>query len=359
MHSMVKCLFVATFLLILFNLKFFDNSDSLSYNADIPFPKGEAYMRRFLNVGMIQSETYPLDFETCLARIRKDVDDLMAGMHVPELVLGVEMAIGRYWADDETQLGGDTIPGRVTDELGRIAKEYGIYFIPGSMIESCVENGEKKLYNSLPIFGPDGEIIDVYRKICPYYPAEEGFSPGNKYVTFDIKEKNIKIGVMICHDWCFPEISRNLTLMGAEFLFRPAIDPEGLYESCKALAPARAFENQAYFLSLNASGDYLGGRAYGRSILAGPDGNVLWEAGDNTTMLTVTLDFDRVSDVRRYGTNYTDQLLRQLKVFDPPMPYAGSLADAPVFRDLPEPDMTMAERAEMFKKEGLMNIGRK
>jgi hypothetical protein len=76
-------------------------------------------------------------------------------------------------------------------------------------------------------------------------------------------------------------------------------------------------------------------------------------------MLTVTLDFDRVADARRYGTNYTDQLLRQLKVFDPPMPFAGNLTAAPVFKNLPDPDMTMADRAEMFKKEGLMNIGRK
>ncbi len=313
-------------------------------------------MGRYLNVGMIQSGDTAMDFETCLARIRKDVAELMAGMNVPELIVGVEMAIGRYWEGDESQMGGDPIPGKVTDELSSIAKEYGIYLMPGSMIEAAVENGEKKIYNSIPIFGPDGELMDVYRKMCPYYPVEGDFSRGQRYVTFDIKEKDIKIGVLNCHDWCFPEISRNLTLMGAEILIKPAIDPEGLYQACKAIPSARAFENQAYFISLNLAGEWLGSYAYGHSMVAGPDGTILYEAGNRPVSLTMTLDLDKVEDARRYGTNYTDQLLRQLKVFNPPMPYAGHMADAPIYKTRPEPDLTMESRAEMLKKEGIMNI---
>lgn len=315
-------------------------------------------MGRYLNIGMMQSGDTTMDFETCLARIRKDVDDLMAGMNVPELIVGVEMAIGRYWKDDKTQMGGDTIPGKVTEELSAIAREYGIYFMPGSMIESAEKGGEKVIYNSIPIFGPDGELIDVYRKMCPYFPVEGAFSKGDRYVTFDIKEKDIKIGVLNCHDWCFPEISRNLALMGAEILIKPAIDPEGLYEVCKSIPSTRAFENQAYFISMNLAGEWLGSYAYGHSTVAAPDGSVIYEAGNRPVSLTLTLDLDKVADARRYGTNYTDQLLRQLKVFNPPMPYAGHIEDAPIYKDLPDPDMSMESRAEMFKKEGLMNIGK-
>lgn len=316
-------------------------------------------MGRYLNIGMIQSGDTAMDFETCLARIRKDVDELMAGMNVPELIVGVEMAIGRYWLGDETELGGDPIPGKVTEELSAIAKEYGIYFMPGSMIEAAEKDGEKIIYNSIPIFGPDGQIIDVYRKMCPYYPVEADFTQGERYVTFDIKEKDIRIGVLNCHDWCFPEISRNLALMGAEILIKPAIDPEGLYDVCKSIAPTRAFENQAYFISLNLAGEWLGSYAYGHSMVAGPDGKVIYEAGNRPVALTMTFDLDKVADARRYGTNYTDQLLRQLKVFNPPMPYAGRIGDAPIYKDLPDPDMTMESRKEMFKREGLMSIGGK
>lgn len=299
-----------------------------------------------------------MDFETCLARIRKDVDSLMAGMNVPELIVGVEMAIGRFWSEDETQMGGDPIPGKVTEALSSIAKEYGIYFMPGSMIETAQQDGKTILYNSIPIFGPDGALIDVYRKICPYYPVEADFTPGDRYVTFDIKEKDIRIGVLNCHDWCFPEISRNLALMGAEILIKPAIDPEGLYDICKSVAPTRAFENQAYFISLNLAGEWLGSYAYGHSMVADPDGRIIYEAGNRPVSLTLTFDLDKVSDARRYGTNYTDQLLRQLKLFNPPMPYANHIADAPIYKDLPDPDRTMESRAELFRREGLMSVGK-
>lgn len=41
------------------------------------------------------------------------------------------------------------------------------------------------------------------------------------------------------------------------------------------------------------------------------------------------------------------------------MPYAGRIGDAPIYKDLPDPDMTMESRKEMFKREGLMSIGGK
>lgn len=306
---------------------------------------------------MMQSGDCSMDFVSCLARIRKDVDDLMKGMNVPELIVGVEMAIGRYWQNDDSRMGGDTIPGKATEALSIIAKEYGIYFMPGSMIEKVEKNGEVKHYNSIPIFGPDGQIIDVYRKICPYYPVEFGITPGERYVTFDIKEKNIKIGVLNCHDWCFPEISRNLTLMGAEILIKPAIDPEGLYRISKSITSIRAYENQAYFISMNMCGEFLGSYAYGHSMVAGPDGSILYEAGSRPVSLTMTFDVSNVFDARKYGTDFTDQLLRQLKIFNPSMPYADDLSRAPIFKDLPEPDFSNESRKEMFRKDGLMTIG--
>lgn len=315
-------------------------------------------MGRYLNIGMIQSGDCSSSFEYNLERIRKEVRGMMAGMNVPELIVGIEMGIGTYWAEGEKRESGDTIPGKVTEELSKIAREYGIYFMPGSMLEREGDGADRKMYNSIPIFGPDGELIDVHRKMCPYYPVESHITKGERYVTFDIKEKDIKIGVLNCHDWCFPEISRNLALMGAEILIRPAMDPEGLYELCKTLAPARAFENQAYFISLNCTGKYLGTYNYGHTMIAGPDGRILYEADNRPMSFTMTFDVDRVRDARRYGTNYTDQLLRQLKVFNPPMPYAENFGDAPIYEELPDPDLTFESRAEMFAAEGLMSIGK-
>ncbi|MBQ9014973.1 MAG: carbon-nitrogen hydrolase family protein [Firmicutes bacterium] len=310
-----------------------------------------------LNIGLMQSAGEKMDFESCIERIERDVDNLVNGMNRPEIILGVEMGIGRYFQGQDP-LSGDVIPGQVTDRLARIAKKHGIYLAPGSMLERAEEDGETRCYNTLPIFGPDGRLIDTYRKICPYLPAEEVFTPGDRYVTFRIEEKDITIGVMICHDWCFPEISRNLTLLGAEILFRPAIDPEGLYEVCRTIPQTRAFENQCYFISLNMTGEWLGSYAYGHTMVAAPDGHLVYEAGENPAALTLTLDIDAVRDARRIGTCYTEQLLRQLPYFNPPMDVYRDLSKAPLYKDLPKPDLTIRDRDRRIAAEGIQTIAK-
>lgn len=301
-------------------------------------------MNRYLNIGIMQYEISD-DCDKNIEKIKRNVFLLMNGMNRPEMILGPELCLGPNAKDE--------IPGRLTDILGGIAKEYGVYFLPGSIKEIKNSEGKEILHNALPIFGPDGGIIDVYRKICPYYPVESSTTPGDQYVLFDIKEKNIKIGVMICHDWCFPEISRNLTLMGAEILFRPAIDPEGLYESFRSVPSVRALENQAYFISLNAAGSYAGTNAYGHTTIADPEGRIIYEAGRTEVNYCITLDADFVKRTRTYGTFFTEQLVRQLNFFKIPMPFAGRIEEAPIFKTLPDADKNLQERHEKLVTAGL------
>lgn len=311
-------------------------------------------MNEFLNLGIMQS-TGSTDFETSLKRIEENVEMLMGGSNKPELICGVEMGIGFSWEGRDKVY--EPIPGEVTNRLSKLAKKYGIYFVPGSMVEAVEKDGEQILYNSIPIFGPDGQIMDVYRKMCPYYPDEEIITKGDRFVVFEIPEKNIKVGVINCHDWCFPEMSRAVTLMGAEIILRPAVDPEGLYENCKGIAPTRALENQAYFVSLNMVGEYLGNISYGHSCIAGPDGKVIYEAGSTPVHMTITLDMKRVRDARRFGTNYTDQFLRQYKYFNIKNPYEGKLGTAPIYDNLPDPDLTVASKRKDGRENGIMTIG--
>lgn len=312
-------------------------------------------MSKFLNLGIIQSAGDP-DIGRNLDRIEKNVDDLMSRTMKPELICGVELGVGSLW---EKEGYYDTIPGRATERLSKIAEKHGVYLIPGSMTESVREaDGSVKYYNSIPVFGPKGELIDVYRKMCPYYPNEEAITRGEKFVVFEIPEKNIKVGVINCHDWCFPEMSRAVTLMGAELILRPAVDPEGLYDVCKSISPTRAFENQAYFASVNMVGRYNHLDAYGRSNIYAPDATLIYEAGDKECLVTVTLDMSVVENARRYGTCYTEQLLRQYKYFNIRNPYEGKLDEAPLYRDLPDPDLNLADQKKRLKEIGIMSIGK-
>jgi predicted amidohydrolase len=297
-------------------------------------------MSRILNVGVIQMPV-TTDTQANLDYISTMVDELMSNFHRPELVIGVEYGCG---------LEPQTIPGRVTDFFCEIAKKYGIYFIPCSIAETHPDLPEGKTYNAAPVINPQGEIISVYRKICPFYPVEENVVPGREYVVFDIPEKDTKVGLMICYDAYFPEISRNLTLMGAEVLVKITLDQEPLYRGYKSLCAIRAIENQVYFVCTNAVGISHGSTWYGHSSVIDPEAKVLWEAEKTPEACTVTLDLDKVRTVREYGAFYLDQTIKHLAYFNPPMPYAGRIGDAPLYQKLNPPANTVAEFEDKIKQ---------
>ena len=297
-------------------------------------------MRAF-TVGLMQF-CCQTEYEKNLLRIEQNVSDLMRQINPPDLIIGPELGLGVVGQDGKRQ----DLSGPLMQSLSEIAVRYQVYLAPGTFFESTIENGKKTLHNTLPIFNPKGELIDVYRKICPYYPMEQRVTPGDRYCVLHIPEKDVKIGFMICHDWCFPEISRNLTLLGAEMLIRVAMDEEGLRDNCRHIAEVRAFENQAYFISLNQAGTWNGTHSYGRSVIAGPDGKEIYEGGEGEFNVCLTYDMDEVKRVRTYGTNFTDQLIRQLQVFHFPEPFSGDQGQAPVFADLPKTELTMAEYRE-------------
>ncbi|HML37077.1 MAG TPA: carbon-nitrogen hydrolase family protein [Bacillota bacterium] len=302
-------------------------------------------MGRFLNVGIIQMPVSK-DTSVNLNYIEKKVNDLMCAYHRPELILGVEGGIG-YFTPQE-------IPGPITDFLGRIAKKNGIYFIPGTMYE---KKGDA-IYNAAPIFNPKGELIAVYRKMAPWRPAEDAAAPGYEYVVFDIPEKETKIGVQICYDLNFPEISRNETLMGAEVLVKITMDPEELYRLNKPVHFTRALENQAFLVSTNGVGPFGGTYMYGNSLVINPEGQLLWEAGPQETLATVTLDLDLVSRSREYGTIFMDHYLQHLKEYAFPMPYANNLSEAPLYKTLGAAPRNVAQYETQVEKIGSLNVGK-
>jgi predicted amidohydrolase len=306
-------------------------------------------MGRYLNVGIIQM---PVSTDTSenFRYLEERTENLMKAFHKPELVVGVE-SIGAFTPD--------TIPGRISEYFGRIAKKHGIYFIPGTLSETEEGLSEGAYYNTAVVFGPDGSIVGKYRKMAPWRPAESATIPGREYFVFDIPEKNTKVGVQICYDINFPEISRNETLMGAEVLVKLTMDPDELYALNRHIHFARALENQAYVVSTNATGFFNALHLYGSSIVVGPEGNVLWEGGREPAMCTVTLDLDVVSRCRKSGTMFLDYYLKHLHEFNFPMPYAGDFREAPLLKQLGDAPGNPAEYDENIKEIWKGPIGRR
>ena len=296
-------------------------------------------MGRFLNVGVIQM---PCSEDTAenLKWIEEKTEMMMRDPHKPDLVVGVECM---------EAFTPDTIPGAMTDFFASIAKKHHIYFIPGTMYEIDQELPEGRFYNTAPVFNPDGELIGKYHKMAPWQPGEDMAVPGKEYLVFDIPEKKTKVGVQICYDLNFPEISRNETLMGAEVLVKLTMDPQELYKLNEHYHYVRALENQAYLVCTNGTGFFGSHHLYGHSQIISPEGQCIWEAGETPTICTMTLDLDLVDRCRKYGTNFQDHYLRHLFEYNFPMPYADDFKKAPLYEAIGEGPVNAAEYDENIK----------
>lgn len=280
--------------------------------------EGEVLLpNRKLNVSVIQMPI--LDTVSSLEYLDEAVGNLMHETLRPELVMGVEYGLG----DTPQRIDSDFI-----DYLGAIAKKYGIYFVPGTFAELSDDLPEGETYNTCPIFGPDGTLIDVYRKKAPYYPVEASIpSTSPDYCTFYIPEKDITVGVQICYDQFFPEISRTLALEGAELILTPSYDPAE-YDFIPDILPrARALENECFYIWTNGVGGPCG-----NSTIIDPEGAVIYKFDSTAMTYTTTLDFARVTEKRLYGQ---DQHLNSLRYFNLQYPYAGRISEAPVYEEWP------------------------
>lgn len=280
-------------------------------------------MNRKLNVSIIQSPMNP-DTTESLQYLKEQMDRVMSGYVKPELIIGVEHGLGREV---------HPIPGKVTEFLGEIAREHGIYFIPGTMSEAAGETEEDGFYNTCPVFGPDGSLLKAYRKKVPFRPGEPSRpSEDDEYCIFEIPEKNIKVGVLVCYDQFFPEIARTLALEGAELLVCPALDPMEYDYICDIIPRARALENELFYIWTCGTGNTPSGTCCGHSTIVNPEGAVVYKCGSLPMVYTAVLDFEEVTRKRIYGR---DQHLNSLREFKVKYPYAGKVADAPVYKNLP------------------------
>ncbi|WP_419497330.1 carbon-nitrogen hydrolase family protein [Bifidobacterium pullorum] len=182
----------------------------------------------------------------------------------------------------------------LTDELAALARECGIWLIPGTVCESNPSGDD---YNTALVFSPSGELAASYRKICPWRPYE-WYTPGDSFTVFEIPGIGC-IGLTICYDAWFPEISRQVAWMGAELIINlvRTTTPDRAQEL--VLARANAIVNQTALISLNAAAP----QGVGRSIVVDPEGSVIAETEDDReTLLFTTIDFDAIRNVREHGT---------------------------------------------------------
>lgn len=195
--------------------------------------------------------------------------------------------------------------------LGEIAKELGVWLIPGSVPELGDDGG---VYNTQPVFDPDGRLIAGYRKVFPWRPYE-GWSPGSEFVVFDMPGVG-RGGLSICYDSWFPESTRSVAWMGAEFVVNVVKTIGADRRQERILAQANAIVNQVFMLSVNAA-EPVG---VGGSLVVDPEGTVIADLpGAEPGVLRVDVDLDAVTRVRENGTEGWNRVWSQMYPDDRPI----------------------------------------
>ncbi len=237
------------------------------------------------------------------------------GDNVDSMLAEIDKVVGRFpWLDmvvlgelnscgTEMQLA-EPMPGPTEQRFCEAAKRHRIWLIPGYMFESAAG----LVYNTTPVISPDGTVISRYRKQFPWLPYEDRVTPGDQFTVFEIPGVG-RFGVSICYDMWFPETIRTMAWMGAEVILHPSLTSTIDREAEIAMIRAHAAMNQLYFFDVNVAGP-LG---VGQSCVAGPGGEVVYQAGKTREIIPLKLDFNYLHDVRKNGWQNLGQPLKSFR----------------------------------------------
>lgn len=274
-------------------------------------------MARFLQIVAVQAP--PLPIGTPLDVFADEVRSIAAAHPGPavRLVVYPELHLfgpeHRAPADRDHLLDSSAIAldAPLIAELGAIARAAGVWLVPGSV---CERGPAGELFNTALVFSPTGELTASYRKIFPWRPFEP-YVPGGEFVVFDIPGTG-RLGLSICYDAWFPEVTRHLAWMGAEAVVNivKTTTPDRAQEV--VLAQANSIVNQTFTVSVNCAGPI--GR--GRSLIVDPEGAVLAAASSaDPAVLVETIDLDAVTRVRQSGTAGSNRMWAQFRPTDAPL----------------------------------------
>ncbi len=268
----------------------------------------------------------------CVQEVGKNLDRIEEGIREAarqgaRLVVLQELHNSLYFCQTEnTELFdlAETIPGPSTERFGRLAKELDVV-----IVTSLFERRATGLYhNTAVVIEHDGTIAGKYRKM--HIPDDPGYYEKFYFTPGDLGFKPIqtsvgKLGVMVCWDQWSNEAARLMALQGAELLIYPTAigyDPNDTPQeqerqrmAWQTVQRGHAVANGLPVVTVNRCGEENGVPFWGTSFVAGPQGELLYEAPiiEEVTKI-IDIDMQRSEQVRRWWPflrdrrieNYTD-----------------------------------------------------
>ena len=256
-----------------------------------------------MRVGFVQSN--PLFGEVghnlsgAESSIVQDAADLMV---LPEL-----FSTGYNFLDRNEALSlSEPIPeGPTTQALISICKKKQT-----SIIAGVAERDGDRSYNSAVVIGPNG-YLGKYRKIHLFGTEKNCFDKGNMPLkVFEIG--SIRVGVMVCFDWRFPETARSLALEGADLIAHPS---NLVLPHCPQAIITRCLENRVFIVTANRIGTEKrfpnnSLNFIGQSQIVDPDGNILYRASkkeEETKIVDIDIEQSRNKSINSSNDLFKDR----------------------------------------------------
>jgi len=220
-----------------------------------------------------------------------------------QLICFPELTVTGYSTRPEINSSAEPVPGPISRRLQEMACEHQMVILAG-----MAEKDEKScVYASHLVVTPE-KMAGVYRKIHIAPPEQGIFAPGDAVPLFETA--GVKLGIQLCYDVHFPELSTRMALDGADVIFMPHASPRGTPQqklnSWMRHLTARAFDNGVFIVACNQAGKNRKGLEFpGLAVVIGPSGNILKKKSqDRESMLTADLKADDLSDVRGHKMRY-------------------------------------------------------
>ena len=192
-----------------------------------------------------------------------------------DLIVLPELALSGYYFKDAKEalsLAEDPNCSMHIDSIINLCKKNSFYIVIG-----FAEKDKDKCFNSSALIGPRG-IIHIYRKLHLFNEEKFSMFPGD--IPLKVNEVNgVKLGMMICFDWAFPEVTRTLAMNKAEIICHPS---NLVLNFCQQTMLARCLENRVFAITANRFGadnrpqGIL--RFTGKSQITSPTGEIIFRA---------------------------------------------------------------------------------
>ena len=283
---------------------------------------------RKIKIGFLQQHNVA-DRRTNILRLAEGIADL--AKRGAQLVVLQELHNSLYFCQEENVDNfelAEPIPGPSTQMFGEIAKQCGVV-----IVTSLFERRAAGLYqNTAVVIEKDGSIAGKYRKMHipddPAYYEKFYFTPGD--LGFHPIDTSVgRLGVMVCWDQWYPEAARLMALQGAELLIYPTAigyessdseqEQERQRRAWQTVQRGHAVANGLPVVAVNRvgyepdpSGRTKGIQFWGTSFVAGPQGEIYYEASnEEEESVIVGVDLDHSEDVRRWWPFLRDRRIEE------------------------------------------------